>query len=153
MSRLGRCVNCRKIDEIGALRSKVAAEYDIDCKVVSVELCYLIEDVLAEKYGNGSQPTELVSNRDYKATCLFTRLISLPPNTAHNSYFFFVINCLASIEWMSFPELGHLATSNMKSCLNWDSRIVSKASVPANASATLPMMWAFKYMFSMAGTS
>lgn len=36
MSRMARCVNCRKIVGIDALRSNVDVEYDIDCKVVSV---------------------------------------------------------------------------------------------------------------------
>ncbi|CAA7019987.1 unnamed protein product [Microthlaspi erraticum] len=67
MSRMCRSIYCRKTDGIDALRSKVSAEYAIDCRVVSVDLTYLIDDVLAEKYGNGSQPTEIVSTRDYRS--------------------------------------------------------------------------------------
>ncbi|CAA7025143.1 unnamed protein product [Microthlaspi erraticum] len=66
LSRMGRSIKLSSIGSVDVLRSRVALLYGFQASPVSIELSYWIEDPIAELNGKGTQPVQIVCDKDVR---------------------------------------------------------------------------------------
>ncbi|CAA7021362.1 unnamed protein product [Microthlaspi erraticum] len=66
LSRMGRSIKLSSIGSVEGLRSRVAMLYGFQASPVSIELSYWIEDPIAELNGKGTQPVQIVCDKDVR---------------------------------------------------------------------------------------